>query len=88
MEIVVEEVDTKFDVLDVAAEKLDEERLMHKVGEADERLGLLAIGEQCSCQEAQVLVKINMVKWDKYDAYFNISNIRSVDQERENQMHK
>ena len=39
LEVGIKDIDAKLDILDVAAEQLNEERLMYKVGEADKGAG-------------------------------------------------
>ena len=55
LEVGIKDIDAKLDILDVAAEQLNEERLMYKVGEADKGAGLLAVSEDRACQEAHIL---------------------------------
>ena len=55
LEVGIKDIDAKLDILDVAAEQLNEERLMHKVGEADKGAGLLAVSEDRASQEAHIL---------------------------------
>lgn len=54
LEVGIKDIDAKLDILDVAAEQLNEERLMYKVGEADKGAGLLAVSEDRASQEAHV----------------------------------
>ena len=73
LEVAIEDVDAKLDILDVAAEQLDEDGFVDEVREANEGTGLIAVDQQGPRQEAQIL---------------DVVDVGSVHQEGQNQVHE
>jgi len=72
-EIRLKQVDSQLDVLNVASEELEEERLVDEVSEANESVGLLAVDENRPRDEAHVL---------------DVAHVRPVHQKGQDQVQK
>ena len=62
IEVCREHADSELDVGDMARKEFDEEVLVDEVCKANERFGLWAVDEDCSCQETHVLNKRQVLR--------------------------